>query len=95
MPARFKLASVSSALGFAMILFTVIGGVVGTIAFFDARYTSAAETRQIQSNLNEILLSQYYAERRDILRLPERQRTNRDRARLDELNRKIAALGGK
>ena len=92
---RTKLADVSKSLTLGAILFAVVSGVVGTIAFFDGRYASSAESRQIQRDLQKVLLSQLYAERREIERIPERQRSQRDRDRLAELNREIVALGGK
>ena len=92
---RVKVADLYKSLTTAVVLFAVVSGVVGTIAFFDGRYASSAESRQIQRDLQKVLLSQLYAERRDILRIPERQRSQRDRDRLAELNREIAALVGK
>lgn len=92
---RTKLADLSKTLTTGVILFALVSSVVGGIAFFDNRYASSAESRQIQKDLQKILLSQLYAERREIERIPERQRSQRDRDRLATLNREIAELGGK
>ena len=91
---RVKIADYSKALTSLVIAFALITSVVGAIAFLDSRYTGAAETRQLQGSINEILLSQLYAERRDILRIPPHLRTQRDKDRLELLNDKIRKLGG-
>ena len=92
---RIKLADVSKTLTTGVVVLAFVSSIVGGIAFFDNRYASSAESRQIQRDLQKVLLSQLYAERREIERIPERQRSQRDRDRLAELNREIAAMGGK
>jgi hypothetical protein len=63
----------------------IIGFVFAAILALYQRYASSAEQRQMQSSLDDILMSQLRSEKREIERTPEPHRSQSDKNRLETI----------